>query len=89
MIELTALTGKSERTVERIFKKHFSIAPYAYLKILRLHLIRKQLLQRDETVTTNIGDIAMKNGFMQMGYFASEYKKTFGEIPSETLPRAI
>jgi len=87
MIELTALTGKSERTVERIFKKHFGITPYTYLKIHRLHLIRKQLLQRDESLNTNIGDIAMENGFMQMGYFCSEYKKTFGETASDTLRR--
>ena len=85
MIELTALAGKSERTIERIFKKHFGIAPYAYLKIHRLHLIRNHLLQEKESGTTNIGDVAMKNGFMQMGYFGSEYKKIFGETASETL----
>ena len=87
MIELTALTGKSERTVERIFKKHFGITPYTYLKIHRLHLIRQQLLQMGESATVNIGDIVMKNGFMQMGYFGSEYKKIFGETASETLRR--
>ena len=85
MIELTALVGKSERTIERIFKKHFGIAPYAYLKIHRLHLIRKHLIEAKGSLTTSIGDIAMKNGFMQMGYFGSEYKKIFGETPSETL----
>jgi AraC family ethanolamine operon transcriptional activator len=85
MIELTSLTGKSERTIERIFKKHFGIAPYAYLKIHRLHLIRKHLLYEKISIDTSIGDIAMKNGFMQMGYFGSEYKKIFGETPSETL----
>ena len=87
IIELTALTGKSERTVERIFKKHFGIAPYAYLKLHRLHLIRRQLLQTDGSGTTNIGDIAMENGFLQMGYFGSEYKKFFNEMPSQTLRR--
>lgn len=85
MINLTALIGKSERTVERIFKKHFGITPYTYLKIHRLHLIRKYLMQRNESVITNIGDIAMKNGFMQMGYFCGEYKKIFGETASQTL----
>jgi len=82
MINLTALTGKSERTVERIFKKYFGIAPYAYLKLHRLHLIRHQLMQRGEST---IGDIAMKHGFMQMGYFGNEYKKLFNETPSQTL----
>jgi AraC-like DNA-binding protein len=82
MIELTALTGKSERTVERIFKKYFGMAPYAYFKIHRLHLIRKHLLQSQNA---SIGDIAMKHGFIQLGYFGGEYKKIFGETASETL----
>lgn len=87
MIDLTALVGKSERTVERIFKKYFSITPYSYLKIHRLHLIRNHLQRMDKSFSTNIGDIAMKNGFMQLGYFGSEYKKIFGETASETLRR--
>ena len=89
MIHLTELTGKSERTVERIFKKHFAVSPYAYLKIHRLNRIRNYLMQVDDPSTVNITHIAMANGFMQMGYFASEYKKTFGETPSETLQRVI
>jgi AraC family ethanolamine operon transcriptional activator len=89
MIELTELTGKSERTIERIFKKHFGIAPYAYFKIHRLHLIRKYLLYVDGSIAVNIGDVAMKNGFMQMGYFGSEYKKIFGETASETLRKRV
>ena len=82
LIELTTLTGKSERTVERIFKKYFGIAPYAYLKLHRLHLIRYQLLK---TEGSTIGDIALKHGFTQMGYFGNEYKKLFNEMPSQTL----
>jgi AraC family ethanolamine operon transcriptional activator len=84
MIELTALIGKSERTVERLFKKYFGIPPYTYLKLHRLHLIRKRLMQRDPTFI-NISHLAMENGFMEIGYFGREYKKTFGETPSETL----
>ena len=87
MIELTALTGKSERTIERIFKKHFGIAPYAYLKIHRLHRIQNNLLHAENPINTCIGDIAIQNGFMHMGYFGSEYKKIFGETPSETLQK--
>ncbi len=84
MIHLCRLIQKSERTVERIFKKHFNVSPYSYLKLHRLHLIRRQLKNADPK-SANIMHIAMKNGFMQMGYFGSEYKKTFGETPSETL----
>ena len=82
MIDLTTLTGKSERTVERIFKKYFGVPPYAYLKLHRLHLIRHQLIQAESSC---IGDIALKHGFLQMGYFGNEYKKLFNETPSQTL----
>ena len=84
MIELTALTGKSERTVERIFKKHFGITPYTYFKIHRLHLIRNRLLHAKNI---SIGDIAIQYGFIQLGYFGSEYKKLFGETASQTLQK--
>ena len=85
MIDLTAVTGKSERTIERVFKKYFGIAPYAYLKLHRLHLIRHHFIQSEGALVENIGDIAMQNGFIQMGYFGSEYKKLFNETPSQTL----
>jgi len=85
MIHLTYLTGKSERSIERIFKKHFGISPYSYLKLHRLHLIRHKLMKLNRMDPLNITYIAMDNGFMHMGYFGSEYKKLFNEMPSETL----
>lgn len=87
MIDITRLVNKSERTVERIFKKYFGVTPYTYLKLHRLHLVRKKLMSKENTSTVNITHIAMENGFMQMGYFGSEYKKLFNETPSQTLRR--
>jgi len=89
MIDLTHLTGKSERTIERIFKKHFGIAPYSYLKIHRLHLVRNILMKQERIDSINITQIAIYNGFMHMGYFGSEYKKLFNETPSETWKKHI
>jgi hypothetical protein len=54
MIHLTQLTGKSERTIERIYKKHFGITPYSYLKIHRLHLIRNILMKQERIDSINI-----------------------------------
>ena len=87
MIHLTALIGKSERTVERIFKQYFSLPPYAYLKVHRLHLIRNKLYELAPNSASNITHIAMENGFMSMGYFSREYKKLFNETPTETLSK--
>jgi len=88
MIELTALIGKGERTVERLFKKYFGVPPYTYLKLHRLHLIRKRLIQKDLSFI-NITHLAMEHGFMEIGYFGREYKKTFGETPSQTLKKSL
>ena len=89
MIHLTHLTGKSERSIERIFKQHFGISPYSYLKLHRLHLIRHQLLKQNSMDSGTITSIAIDNGFMHMGYFGSEYKKLFYETPSETLKNHV
>ena len=84
MIHLTQLTGKSERTIERIFKKHFGITPYNYIKLHRLHLVRNILMKQEDLNSKNITQMAMENGFMHMGYFGSEYKKLFNETPTDT-----
>ena len=84
MIHLTQLTGKSERTIERIYKKHFGVTPYTYLKLHRLHLVRNALMKQEDLNARNITQIAMENGFMHMGYFGSEYKKLFNEKPKDT-----
>ena len=85
MIHLTHLTGKSERTIERIFKKHFGVSPYSYLKIHRLHLVHQRLMNKERVDLGNIMQIAIDSGFNPMGYFGSEYKKLFNEMPSDTL----
>jgi len=87
MIHLAELIDKGERTVERIFKQYFSISPYTYLKIHRLHLVRQQLISQGNFPAQNITAVAMNNGFMSMGYFSKEYKKLFNETPTETMKK--
>jgi AraC family transcriptional regulator, ethanolamine operon transcriptional activator len=36
-----------------------------------------------------IGDIANTWGFWHMGQFAADYRRQFGELPSETLAHAL
>jgi len=35
-----------------------------------------------------VADVANRHGFWHMGQFAKDYRKTFGELPSETLKRS-
>ena len=68
------------------FQEVLGLAPVAYLKYLRLNHVRRQLMLAD-TQLGDIGNVAARWGFWHMSRFASEYRKLFGELPSETVQR--
>jgi len=76
--------GISPRTMQYHFKKKFGMTPKQYLHHLRLNAIRKELIKSDPD-TAKISEIALKYGFFHSSHFGSEYKKIFGETPSQTL----
>jgi AraC family ethanolamine operon transcriptional activator len=82
MYELCELTGKSVRTIERIFKQAFSITVREFHTYHRFSLIRQTLLHDKGT---SVSVAAIKYGYMHMGRFSQKYKKLFGETPSQTL----
>ena len=64
-------------------KEHFGLSPKAYIKCTRLHAVHKMLYHAKET-HQQINEIANQQGFWHMGQFAADYRKLFGELPSET-----
>jgi AraC family ethanolamine operon transcriptional activator len=52
---------------------------------MRVAGVRAELLTGP--VSTAIADVANNWGFWHMGQFAHNYRKLFGELPSETLHR--
>lgn len=74
----------SQRTLRYAFQECLGVPPMAYLKIQRLKQVRHQLKASDPNQTTVTG-IAIQWGFWHMGKFAQDYRKMFGECPSETL----
>jgi len=58
----------------------------AYLKIQRLHGVRR-LLKAADPNNSSIMAIANQFGFWSSGHFARDYKKMFGELPSQTIKR--
>lgn len=86
-IGLTTLcqaTGVSSRTLEYAFREAFGVGPLNFIKIRRLKASRKAL-QRGDPANNSIKSVAMQFGFWHLGHFAHDYKKLFGESPSETL----
>jgi AraC family transcriptional regulator, ethanolamine operon transcriptional activator len=85
--DLCLAAGVSERTLEYAFKELVGMTPVAYLTRLRLHRVRKALRAATPGSTT-VSAEALNWGFWHFGEFSREYRKCFGELPSETLRRA-
>lgn len=81
MKQLCILTGKSVRTVERVFKQFFNLSVQEYHTYHRFLLVRQTLLH-DKHIP--ISNIAFRYGFFHLGRFAAKYKEVFGELPSQT-----
>jgi AraC-like DNA-binding protein len=83
---LCQVIGVSERTLRKAFHRVHGIPPCRQLRMLRLSNARRALLSADGTFT-KVTEIAMSFGFAELGRFSVEYKKAFGESPSQTLYR--
>jgi transcriptional regulator GlxA family with amidase domain len=78
--------GVSERTLRKAFHRVHGVPPCRHLRMLRLSNARRALLSADGTLA-KVTEIAMSFGFAELGRFSVEYKKAFGESPSQTLYR--
>jgi AraC family ethanolamine operon transcriptional activator len=74
----------SRRSVIQGFREHLGIGPMAYLKLQRLHAVRRQLLAAAPDQVSVTG-VAANFGFFNSGHFARDYRQLFGELPSITL----
>ena len=81
---LVRSTGVSERTLEYVFREHLGLSPKAYIRTYRLNRARRDLIKSSQSAV-KIADIANRWGFWHMGQFAKDYRKFFGELPSETI----
>ena len=86
MLDLSNATGVTTRALQILFKKEFGMTPKQYMLRKRLLEVRRQLLNRRSPALL-ITDVANAAGFWHMGQFAADYRKMFGELPTETLNR--
>lgn len=76
----------SERALRKAFHRSHGAPPCRQLRMLRLSHARSALLSADCKSAT-VTEIATCFGFVELGRFSVEYRKTFGESPSHTLHR--
>ena len=72
----------SPRTLRYSFEQIVGVSPMQYMFSLRLHAVRRALLNGD--AEKSINRVAENFGFEHLSRFAQYYRETFGELPSET-----
>lgn len=83
--DVCVATSVSWRTLNYAFREQLGITPKAYLQALRFNGLRKDL--RRAAPEQLVSDHAHRWGFWHMGQLAADYRRQFGELPSETLKR--
>ena len=83
---LCTIAGVSQRTLEYAFREHLGLSPAAFIRQLRLHALRRELLA-SRLGEASVTDLAYHLGFTQLGRLSGDYRRTFGELPSRTLAR--
>jgi AraC family transcriptional regulator, ethanolamine operon transcriptional activator len=85
--ELAAHVGVSVRTLQSATQAICGMSPHRYSRVLRLWSVRRQL--RRGPAGRSVKSCAMGHGFWHLSEFAASYRAAFGELPSETLGRAL
>jgi len=85
--EICRLTGVSWRTLDYAFRDHLGVSPKRYLQAVRLTGARSALQRSGPDV--KISDVANDWDFWHMGQFSADYRRQFGELPSETLKNKL
>jgi AraC-like DNA-binding protein len=83
---LAAEVAVSVRSLQAGFAHTIGQPPMRYLRQVRLERVHDELT-RAAPGTTTISQTASRWGFTHLGRFASEYRRTFGKLPSALLTR--
>lgn len=79
--------GVSIRALNHGFRTYRHTTPMHYLRDVRLEAARRDLQHAAAPVT--VACVASRWGFGNLGKFAADYRCRFGELPSDTLRRAV
>jgi AraC family ethanolamine operon transcriptional activator len=81
-VDLCRRLRVSDRTLRLAFRERYGMGPMGYLKCLRLNAVRTAL-KADRHLT--VAAAATAFGFHHLGNFAADYRRLFGEKPSDTV----
>lgn len=85
--KLCEVADLSDRGLENLFRDHLGVTPHTYLRHLRLHAARRDLLREGDARPESVKEVALQHGFWHLGRFARYYREVFGEFPNGTLAK--
>lgn len=87
IVDLCRALGVSRRWLQWSFNEVMGIGPWDYLHLMRLNGARRLL--RGATPGTKVRDAVEAYGFWHLSRFSRDYRRHFGELPSQTLQSAL
>lgn len=88
VLDLCSALNVRMRTLYYAFQEFYGLSPIRYLRLVRYGRARRDLINSDPEHTT-VTDVAAKWHFWHFGRFSVEYRKLYGESPSETLSNGV
>lgn len=79
--------GVSVRTLHNAVTRFRGVSLHQYLRTRRLWMVRQRLMSGAPSM--QVKSAALAFGFWHLGEFAAAYSAMFGEVPSQTLARAM
>jgi AraC-like DNA-binding protein len=86
LADVIGSAGVPGRTLFKHFADYKGMSPMQYLRTARLEKVREELLRGYADGT--VADVAMAWGFSHLGRFSVEYRRRYGERPSQSLRRS-
>jgi AraC family ethanolamine operon transcriptional activator len=82
--EICAAFNVSRRSLHRAFFDVLGLGPVTFLRHKRLCAIHS-ILRDSAPADVTVAEVAMQQGFIELGRFSHYYHSLFGEYPSQTL----
>jgi len=87
LTDLAGVSGMSGRTLQRQFRSFLGKTPRAVLRDIRFEFARRELLHGSPG--SKVMDVAEDCGLTHFGRFSVEYRRRYGETPSQTRKRQV
>jgi AraC-like DNA-binding protein len=87
LTQIAENAGVSTRYLEDAFRRHWRTTPMAHVRNLRLEVTHHLLTHPVDGMS--VTEAALTAGISHLGRFSRDYRRRYGELPSESLRRAL